>query len=181
VKIVALGGSLRINSFSAAALRAGLAVAAQLGATTEMLDLRFLNLPLYVPDLPVDSLKSAAQDAVGKLIESCRSADVMIWASPTYHGAMSGALKNAIDYMQHLAGDPAPYLQGKAVGIISIADPAPLANVAGCVHELRAWLAPTRLTLNSQDFSPSLELTDERATRRITRLVEELLKFRTVT
>lgn len=71
--------------------------------------------------------------------------------------------------------------QGKAVGIILIADPAPLANMAGCVHELRAWLAPTRLTLNSQDFSPLLELADEKATRRITRLVEELLKFRTVT
>lgn len=99
MKIVALGGSLRINSFSAAALRASLAVAAQLGATTEMLDLRLLDLPLYVPDLPVNSLNSAAQNAVGKLIESCRSADLMIWASPTYHGAMSGALKNAIDYM----------------------------------------------------------------------------------
>lgn len=181
MKLVALGGSLRINSFSAAALRAALTVAAQLGATTEMLDLRLLDLPLYVPDMPIDSLKGAARDAIGKLIESYRSANVMIWASPTYHGAMSGALKNAIDYMQYLACDPSPYLQGKAVGIISIADPAPLANMAGCVHELRAWLAPTRLTLNSQDFSPSLDLTDERAMRRMTRLVEELLTFRKIT
>ncbi|NYH16785.1 NADPH-dependent FMN reductase [Paraburkholderia bryophila] len=181
MKVVALGGSLRINSFSAAALRAGLAVAAQRGATTEMLDLRLLDLPLYAPDTPVDSLKGAARDAVGNLIEGCRNANVMIWASPTYHGAMSGAPKNAIDYLQHLAGDSSPYLQGKAVGIISIADPAPLASMAGCVHELRAWLAPTRLTLNSQDFSPSLDLTDERATRRMTRLVEELLMFRTAT
>lgn len=131
--------------------------------------------------MPVDLLKGTARDSVGNLIESCRSANAMIWASPTYHGAMSGALKNAIDYMQYLASDPSPYLQGKAVGIVSIADSAPLANMAGCVHELRAWLAPTRLTLNSQDFSPSLELTNERATRRVTRLVEELLKFRTVT
>jgi len=37
-----------------------------------------------------------------------READAMLWATPTYHGTMSGALKNALDYMQLLAKDPAP-------------------------------------------------------------------------
>ncbi len=177
MKVCALGGSLRPESLSAAALRTCLETAAQRGATTEMLDLRALNLPLYTPETPLDKLPISVRQSVEKVIEGCRSSDVMIWASPTYHGAMSGALKNAIDYIQYLSNSSPPYLQGKAVGLIAIADSTPLISMASCVHELRAWLAPTRLVLTRQDFSPSLSLESDRALRRVERLVDELLRF----
>lgn len=69
VKIVALGGSLRTNSFSAAALRAGLTVAARLAATTEMLDLRLLDLPLYVPDMPDERATRCVTRSVEELLK----------------------------------------------------------------------------------------------------------------
>ena len=185
MNIVALGGSLRSNSLSAAALKSALAISHWHGANTELLDLRTLELPLYVPDLSLDSRlivpKANGVDRVADLVRSFRHADVMIWASPTYHGAMSGALKNAIDYMQYLADDPTPYLQGKAVGLISIGDASPLAQMADCVHELRAWLAPTRLILHATNFSSSCELVEPGAIRRLTRLVQELLRFKRTT
>ncbi len=101
----------------------------------------------------------------------------MLWATPTYHGTMSGALKNALDYMQLLAADPAPYLQGKPVGLISIATASPHPHMAACATELRAWLAPTRLTLDATDFGEDLQIASEAAMRRMRRLIAELMEF----
>ncbi|WP_303312688.1 NADPH-dependent FMN reductase [Hymenobacter sp. BT730] len=175
--MVGLSGSLRVGSYSTAALRTGLRIASERGAITELLDLRELPLPLYIPDLPIEGYPPGSQAAIRKLVTSFQSADVMLWATPTYHGTMSGALKNAIDYMQLLARDPAPYLQGRAVGLLSLAGPTPLGHMADCVTELRAWLAPTRVTLRATDFSPELTLTSEVGIRRLTRVVTELLTF----
>jgi FMN reductase len=178
MKLVAMGGSLRANSYSAAALRAGTGIASSLGAATDMLDLRLLDLPMYIPDLPIHAYPKNFRASLNHFVQVLRSADVMIWATPTYHGAMSGVFKNAVDHMQMLSRDPVPYLQGKAVGLISVADASPLANMAACVHELRAWLAPTRLMLTSSDFSEQLELASEVGIRRVARVVDELLRFK---
>jgi FMN reductase len=177
MNFVALGGSLRDRSLSAAALRASVGIADSLGSSTRILDLRLLGLPMYIPDLPIDGYPLDCQPALRHFAAVVRNADVMLWATPTYHGSMSGAFKNAIDHVQILAQDSAPYLQGKAVGLIAVGDASPLASMAACVHELRAWLAPTRVTLRSGDFSPDLQLSAERALRQTTRLVRELLRF----
>lgn len=177
MNFVALGGSLRERSLSAAALRASVDIAASLGATTQMLDLRLIGLPMYIPDLPIEAYPGECQAALRHFAQVVRNADVMLWATPTYHGSVSGAFKNAIDHMQMLARDSTPYLQGKAVGLIAVGDSSPLASMAACVHELRAWLAPTRVMLMSADFSPDLTLSAEGAIRRTTRLVDELLRF----
>jgi len=102
----------------------------------------------------------------------------MLWATPTYHGTMSGVFKNAIDYMEFLAKDSPPYLQGRAIGLVSVSDSSPLAGMANCVNELRAWLAPTRVTFTANDFSSEMTLTNETRSRRLTRLITELLEFK---
>jgi len=48
--IVGLGGSLARSSRSLAALRVALEGAAEAGASTQLLDLRELDLPMYNPD-----------------------------------------------------------------------------------------------------------------------------------
>lgn len=178
MNLVALGGSLRERSLTAAALRAAVDIAASRGASTQLLDLRLLRLPMFIPDLPIEGYPPDCQSALRQFVQAVRGADVMLWATPTYHGSVSGAFKNAIDHIQMLAHDPEPYLQNKAVGLIAVSDAAPLASMAACVHELRAWLAPTRVTLMSGDFSPDLTLSDDAAVRRTTRLVDELLQFK---
>ena len=50
LRIVGLGGSLAKVSRSRAALRTALKGAADIGADTELLDLRELDLPMYDPD-----------------------------------------------------------------------------------------------------------------------------------
>jgi FMN reductase len=177
MNLVALGGSLREHSLSAAALRASVEIGASLGAHTQLLDLRLLDLPAYIPDVPIQAYPLACQARLLHFAQAVRDADVMLWATPTYHGSMSGAFKNAIDYIQMLAQEPTPYLQGKAVGLIAIGDSSPFTSMTACVHELRAWLAPTRVMLKSDDFSMDLKLSADSAVRRTTRLINELVHF----
>lgn len=177
MKLVALSGCLRSNAFSTAALRAGLEIARRAGAETELCDLREIDLPIFMPDVAILSYPSPARERIASLVARYREADAMIWATPTYHGTMSGALKNALDFMQLLATDPLPYLQGKPVGLISIAAASPLPHMATCATELRAWLTPTQLTLDAADFGEDLTIASATATRRLRRLIAELMQF----
>ena len=95
--IVGLGGSLARTSRSLAALRIALDGAAGAGAATELLDLRELNLPMYNPDD-----EREPPPAASTLIEACHDADGMLWSSPMYQGTISGAFKNALDWLHAL-------------------------------------------------------------------------------
>lgn len=175
--IVGLGGTLRERSYSRAALREVLRIAAEHGAHTELLDLRELNLPMFVPGRAPESYPIEQCQAVTRLIEGCRRAQAMVWASPAYHGTISGVLKNALDFIELMSDDEPAYLSGKAVGLIAINDSKTFGAMSNAVHELRAWLAPTHVQLGKADFDGDLRLTSERAIRRITRLVWELIEF----
>ena len=115
--------------------------------------------------------------AIVRLLDACRRADVLLWASPTYHGTVSGAFKNALDFLELLSDEEPPYLQGKAVGLIAVSDPTTFAAMGASAYELRAWLAPTQVALAGRDFRDDLTLANDRAHRRLVRLVEELLDF----
>jgi hypothetical protein len=106
ISVLGIGGTLRPGSSSEQALRIALSAAAQRGAATELLTARDLHFPMYDPGTgPV----AAAQ----RFIDAVRRADGLIIATPGYHGGTSGLLKNALDYLQELAGDPAlPGRQG---------------------------------------------------------------------
>lgn len=177
IKIVGLGGSLRERSYSRAALRQILSIAETNGAATALLDLRELNLPMFVPNLPIEEYPALHQAGIIKFVDACRRAEVMVWSSPTYHGTISGAFKNALDFMEFLADDQPPYLQGRAVGLVAIPDSTTFAAMINAVHELRAWLAPTQVVLSKHDFTPEPALNSERAQRRLARLVGELMDF----
>src|SRR6185312_3129554 len=113
--IVGLGGSLARTSKSRAALQRALAGAEAAGAQTTLLDLRELDLPLYNPDDDEPGI------AASELIESCYRADGLIWSSPLYQGTISGALKNALDWLHLLGRRDPPYLHDKVIGLISAA------------------------------------------------------------
>ena len=106
----------------AAALRAALELAAERGAQTELLDLNALDLPLFRPDQPINAYPAAHHGSIVRIIDACRRADALLWSSPTYHGTVSGAFKNALDFLELLRDEEPPYLQGKAVGLIAVSD-----------------------------------------------------------
>jgi FMN reductase len=113
--VVGLGGSLAKVSRSRAALATALEGAASAGAETQLLDLRELQLPMYDPDDPVPT------ESASRLIEACWSADGLLWSSPMYQGTISGAFKNALDWLHLLGHRDPPYLHDKVIGLISTA------------------------------------------------------------
>lgn len=134
IRIVGIGGSLSKNSTSLAALKLALQGAAEAGAEVELIDVSTLNLPFYSPE-------GEAPEAARRLAESVYQADGLLWASPLYHGTISGSFKNAIDWLQ-LLGDREPaYLTDKVVGLISTAGGAhgvqAVSTMQAIVHALR--------------------------------------------
>ena len=138
--IVGLGGSLAAVSRSRAALVAALAGAEEAGARTELLDLRELDLPMYDPD------REEPVGATARLIESCYAADGLIWSSPLYQGTISGAFKNALDWLHPLGRRDPAYLQDRVVGLVSAAGGAQglqaINTMEFATRALRAWAVP---------------------------------------
>ncbi len=115
--------------------------AASAGAKTTLLDLRELALPMYDPDEDGD-----APAAAERLIESCYAADGMLWSSPMYQGTISGAFKNALDWLHVLGSRQPPFLHDKVVGLISAAGGTQglqaINTMEFATRALRAWDVP---------------------------------------
>src|SRR5262245_21304370 len=91
-KILGVSGSLRDGSFSRRAVSLALELARARGADTRLLDLREFELPLYRPRA------GDTAEAVATVAEAVTWADAFVLGTPDYHGSMSGALKNFLDY-----------------------------------------------------------------------------------
>jgi FMN reductase len=140
LNIVGLGGSVASTSKSRAALQAALAGAEDAGASTRLLDIHVLELPIYNPE-DDEPTESAAE-----LIETCYAADGLLWSSPLYQGTISGALKNALDWLHLLGGRDPPYLHDKVIGLISTAGGTQglqaINTMEFSVRALRGWAVP---------------------------------------
>lgn len=148
--LLGLGGSKRAGSVSEKALVAALRKAEDLGAETNLLNGPALELPLYAPDEREQSSTAQA------FLDEVRRADGFILASPSYHCGISGLLKNAIDYIQYLSTEPAPYFSGRAVGIIAVGAGwqgavATLNALRISTHALRGWPTPLGVPINAQE------------------------------
>ncbi|HYC80864.1 MAG TPA: NADPH-dependent FMN reductase [Solirubrobacterales bacterium] len=146
--VVGLGGTTRAGSSSERALAFALAAAAAHGADTRLIPAAELVLPPYE-----EGAASESQAAQRLLREVERASGVLI-ASPGYHGSISGLLKNALDYLEELAGSERPYLDGRAVGCIVCAHGwqaavTTLDALRSVVHALRGWPTPLGVAINS--------------------------------
>jgi FMN reductase len=139
VRVVGLGGSLRAASTSRSALQAALDGAAASGAEVELLAIRDLGLPLYTAEHGIPQAAHEFADAV-------YSCDAMIWSSPTYQGSVSGAFKNALDWLILLADRTPPYLSNKPIGLVSTAGGVQGLQTVNAMdfiaRSLRGWSVP---------------------------------------
>jgi len=146
--IVGIGGTTRQGSTSELALAAALAHAASLGCDTQAFGSGALPAEPYDPARPERSPRALA------LVQALRRADGVIIATPSYHGGMSGLVKNAIDFIEDMREDERAYLQGRAVGCIVCADGAQamgstLSSMRDVIHALRGWPTPYGAAINS--------------------------------
>jgi len=177
--IVGIGGTVRTPSSSERALSLALAAAEAAGARTLMIGGELLaRLPIYNPN---DADEPAERTA---LVEAVRGADGVIVATPGYHGSLSGLLKNALDSLEPLREDARPYLDGRAVGCIVVADGwqacgSALAHLRSIVHALRGWPTPLGATINSalKPFAEDGSLIDPRDAFQVETVARQVVAF----
>ncbi|WDS36532.1 NAD(P)H-dependent oxidoreductase [Pseudoxanthomonas sp.] len=146
--VVGIGGTTRAGSSTERALDLALRDCAERGLSTLRLGGEFLAaLPHYTPGVPLTDVQQG-------LIGIVRRADAVILASPSYHGGLSGLLKNALDTLEELSGDERPYLDGRAVGCIVTAygwqaGGTVLTGLRASAHALRGWPTPYGAVINT--------------------------------
>lgn len=162
IRIVGIGGTVNPGNTTEMALRLAAAQAEAEGAEVTIFGGEYLGrLPHY---------RGTGHDAEhgAELVEAVRRAHGVIIAAPGYHGTISGLVKNALDYLEDLAKDERPYLDGRAVGLISTAygdqaSVSTLLTLRGIVHALRGWPTPMGATIRTHHglFSPDGECLEE--------------------
>src|SRR5690349_1371711 len=98
--ILGIGGSLRPGSTTILALRAALAGAAEAGAQVEVFDLAETHMPFFDGTYSLEGYSADERGAIERLFAAVDAADAVVLASPTYHNTLSGALKNALDFLE---------------------------------------------------------------------------------
>lgn len=180
--IVGLGGTTRAGSTSERALAVALEAAAAAGCETRLFGAGALPAETFDPS------RTERSDAARALVDALRRADGVLIATPSYHGGISGLVKNAIDFTEDLREDVRPYLDGRAVGCIVVADGAQalgstLASLRAIVHSLRGWPTPFAATLNGRDrpFGGDDRPADEAALAACRLVASQVVGFATMT
>ncbi|KHO24102.1 NADPH-dependent FMN reductase [Mycolicibacterium setense] len=176
--VVGLGGTLRADSSTERAVRYCLESVERQGGRTRMFAGPDLELPMYAPH----SLERTP--AALEFVSALRDADAVVVGSPGYHGAISGLVKNALDYIEDLREDPRVYLDNTPWGCISCAygwqaAVGTLSQLRSIGHALRAWPTPLGVAINSADkiWAETGELAEGPVRDQLDMLANQVLTF----
>ena len=169
--LLTISGSLRKGSYN----RMLLATAVKAFGPADVTEAD-LNLPLYDGDLEESEGIPAV---VQKLADQIAEADAVIISTPEYNKAMSGVLKNALDWVSRTKGGP---WKDKPVAIMSAA--AGRAGGERTQFSLRLALMAFRpkllqgpevlIAASGSAFDDDGNLTNERYVSTLTELMDEL-------
>ncbi|MFY4774123.1 NADPH-dependent FMN reductase [Metabacillus sp. RGM 3146] len=142
---------------------------------TELVDLSELILPVFTGEESQYENK-----AVKELQEKVRAAEGIVLLSPEYHGGMSGALKNALDFLN------SEYFAQKSVALLTVAGGGKggintLNQLRVIMRALYANAIPKQLVLDPHCFNKEEgKLFDEPAAL-VKQLMDELTLYTKVT
>ena len=133
VRVLGIAGSLRARSYNRALLRAACDLAPE-GMAIEIFD-RVGELPLFNPDIPVDSVPTAVA-----LKAEIAAAQAVLFAVPEYNAGIPSPLKNAIEWASRpRAATP---LRGKPVGMFGASQgPGGTSRAHAAMRETLYYLA----------------------------------------
>ena len=168
-RVVALCGSQRDGSYTRQALERVLAAAEERGATTDLVDVTALDLPVFDPD------RTDAGDA-SALRQRVRTADAVVLGTPMYHGSYASPLKTALDYCGF------DEFEETTVGLLVVAGggfPTPaLEHLRSVARALDAWVLPNQVAIpNARDAFEDGQLIDESLAERIETLGRDLVDY----
>ena len=167
--VAGIVGSLRDASYTRIGVERALNGATEAGATTELLDLREYNLPVF------DADNRDAGDAP-ELTRTVREADSILLGTPVYHGSYSGPLKNALDYCGF------DEFENKTVGLLAVAGGGfpitALEQLRSVCRALNCWVIPHQAAIpKARNSIENGEITDSGIDERVARLGEEAVQY----
>ena len=167
--VVGIAGSLRDESYTRIAVAETLEAAEDHGATTELLDLRDYDLPVF------DADRRDAGDAP-ELRERLRTADAILLGTPVYHGSYAAPLKNALDYSGF------DEFEDKTVGLLGVAGGGfpitALDHLRSVCRALDAWVLPHQAAIPAAGSRiEDGELVDTDLAERVAVLGERLAEY----
>lgn len=183
IKILAFAGSLRKDSFNKKLVKIAMKGAEAAGAQVTYIDLRDLDLPIYDGDL-----ESAIQlpEGARRLKKLMDEHDGFLIATPEYNGSVTGALKNAIDWVSRQQPDEKPYQQlaGK-VAVLMAASGGYFGGVRsvmalrGILSHIQVLVLPQQVNIPFAEkaFAPDSSLIEEKRNQQVEALGRELVEF----
>ena len=154
-------------------MKIALAGAENAGAEVQLYSIREMNLPIFIPT------SRAVPDVARRYLDG---ADGLVWCSPTYHAAMSGAFKNALDWFELLRSREPPYLTNKIIGLISTAGGTTglqaINTMEFVVRALRGWGIPMMIPIPQvrQLFDENCHAIDSHIDRQLRSLGQEVVR-----
>lgn len=178
IKIIGIGGSIENRSNTLAALKYAMDEVKKYGADCELFDIKKLDFPIFHPGKGIEQ----GGEKLKNFLENVYKADGYIFASPEYHGTVSGAFKNVIDYLEFLSLRKPPYLTNKPIGIIAtgggeVSGITTIQSIISIAYNLRAIAASNNVAIVSshKHFDEKHVIINESTRRRIKRLAEEVI------
>jgi FMN reductase len=132
------------------------------------MNLRLLDLPIYRPHF------SPEPESVTAIRQAVHWADAFILATPDYHGSMSGAMKNFLDYHgREFAGKLFGYLCTSHERGLTAMD-----QMRTAVRQCYAWSLPYGVSIHAEeDFDRDGHIKNARLEHRLGMLARDMVVY----
>jgi arsenic resistance protein ArsH len=172
-RILFLYGSLRKRSYSRLLAEEAARIITDLGAETRFYD------PF---DLPLADSVAADHPKVGELRALSEWSEGQVWSSPERHGAITGVLKNQIDWIPLELGAVRP-TQGRTLAVMQVSGGSQSFNAVNTMRLLGRWMRMFTIPNQSsvakayEQFDEDGRMKDSAYRDRVIDVMEELMKF----
>jgi len=160
---------MRKNSFSTKALRSVLEIISmKYKAEVRLLSLFETELPMYRPSTGFENKN------VKKITSDVNWANVFLLASPDYHGSMSGAMKNFLDFFwKEFSGKTFGYIVSSHEKGLTVMD-----QMRTAVRQCYAWSLPYGISINErEDLDQVGQIVNKRLQSRMQMLARDLVVY----
>lgn len=169
-RVLVVSGSTRLGSRTRLLCDIALEAIGRGGGQARLLDLAVVRLPIFEEEQD----EQAARPEVLRVREEAAWADGFILASPEYHGGITGALKNYLDFLYE-------ELAGKLAGIITVSGGSFGGDMSSTAARnaltwCHAFTLPVYAGARQKDFSGD-ELVNERVRQRVERVAFDVVRY----
>jgi arsenical resistance protein ArsH len=176
-RILFLYGSLRKRSFSRLLAEEAARIISEMGAETR----------IYNPfDLPMTNSVSAEHPKVAELRELSAWSEGQVWSSPEMHGAITGVMKNQLDWIPLEIGSVRP-TQGRTLAVMQVSGGSQSFNAVNTLRLHGRWMRMFTIPNQSsvakayEQFEEDGRMKESPYRERVIDVMEELYKFTLLT